>query len=85
VTTFYETIKTQKFDFHLEGLPLSSCNFLFPNFQKKRILRISVNPKLWDMLIYPVNATAAQKKQIEHEYNEHNKRVMDELKRKGFC
>jgi len=42
-------------------------------------------PALWDMLIYPVNATAAQKKQIEHEHNEHNKRVMDELKRKGFC
>lgn len=41
-------------------------------------------PAIQDWLFYPENATKAQKKQAEREYREHNERVAEELKKKGF-
>jgi hypothetical protein len=41
-------------------------------------------PVLWDMIVYPPNATTKQRRQAEREYQQHNAEVSTELKRKSF-
>jgi len=41
-------------------------------------------PAYFDMIVYPANATKNQREQAEREYRQHNAKVSEELKRKGF-
>lgn len=41
-------------------------------------------PAFQELIIYPADADEAEKERIEKEYSEHNRRIAEELRRKGF-
>jgi hypothetical protein len=42
-------------------------------------------PAIWNMIIYPVNATKKQEEQANRECQQHNAAVAKEIERKDFC